>query len=105
MTNQTSGEINDVANEPSAEHPSTVQGNIDSRSCPPIEVFHEPDPVPRPSISNSRNSNRTNGKSRGKRGGDKRFMVSGGNSKRRPKKEKPKKSPNGKTRLKRFSSM
>lgn len=96
MTNQTSGDIDHAANEPSAEHPSTVQGNSENRTCPSIDVFRDPDLVPRTPISNARNSNKANGKVSSKGSDDKGFHVSHGNSGRTPKKKKPKKSPNGK---------
>jgi hypothetical protein len=104
MTNQTSGDVDRAASESSAEHPPTVQGNFDGRSCPPIDIFREPDLVPSPSISNAPNSSGANGNTGRKTGEVKRFMVFGGNSKRTPKKGKPKKSLNGKSRVKRFSS-
>jgi hypothetical protein len=103
MTNQTSGDVDLTVHEPSAAHSPTVQGDFDGRSCPPIDVFREPDHVPSPPISNAQNSSGTNGNMGRKMGAVKRFMVSGGNSERTPKKGKPKKNPKGKAWTKRVS--
>jgi hypothetical protein len=101
---QTSGNMDHAADQPNTEHPSTVQDPFDSQCFQPTEIFRGPDLVPRPPVSNARNSNKANGKGHSKRSDDKGFRVSHVNNERKLKNRTPKKRPKGKARTKRFSS-
>jgi hypothetical protein len=104
MTSLPSGNIDQASNMPTPERPSRVQGDFDIQGCPPIEVFREPDLLPRAAISNSRTSSKANGKGSGKGSSGKRIVASGRNGGSTSRKKKPKKSPRKKTILKRISS-